>query len=80
MLCIKIAFSHETAFKSLFLLGLVMTLALGHADGAAARSGVESVVVPLEHPAAPTRLLVAPTRHQVEDTILIQAVDLGFLS
>jgi len=36
-----------------------MTLALGHADGAlAARSGVESVVVPLEHPAVPTRLLV----------------------
>jgi len=57
---------------------LALSLALGHADGAlAARSGVESVVVP-RAPSSPTRLLVAPTHHQVEDTILIQAVDLGF--
>jgi len=61
MLCIKLLSAMRPLLNP-FLLGLVMTLALGHADGAlAARSGVESVVVPLEHPAVPTRLLVAPT-------------------
>lgn len=68
--------------KSLFAIGLVLTLALGNADGAlAARSGGDASAADLlELRRAVTRLLVALTRRREEATTRVAALEVASVS